>query len=286
MCEVICVDSAVNTSYQKRARVVSATAPPSTTVSWIRTNRLPVGSGEGTLVAATYNGERYWESLPPALSTAPLYQRPVGFLRQGVQTLSPTRCISAPPSGPIPLSATTRHTSLIETLTRPDPIRRVSAPTPSLFSLAASAAASLVRRTSVGDSSDVPSLISGSGSTVDSSSVPPSPATTSRTIVGDEHLELARFAQRSVQNGKFGEWTTEKKDILCAYFLVNDFPDKGQREALGRQVKLEVGGSRRSGTCGSILSAYMRPFIDAPGVQVLFPYPVGDQVCSNDVGAA
>ncbi|KAH7344472.1 hypothetical protein B0J17DRAFT_635576 [Rhizoctonia solani] len=220
--------------HQKRARVVSATAPPNIG-SWIRTNHLPVASGEGTLVAATYNGERYWESLPSALSTAPLYQRPVGFIQQA-QASFPTRCISAPPSGPILLSATTRHSSLIETLTRPDPIRRVSAPTPNLFSLAS--AASLVRRTSVGDASDAPSLISGSGSTVDSSSVPPSPATTSRTIVEDERL--ARFSQRIVQNGKFGEWTTEKKDILCAYFLFNDFPDKDLREALGRQVKLEA----------------------------------------------
>jgi hypothetical protein len=58
------------------------------------------------------------------------------------------------------------------------------------------------------------------------------------TSVGDRRL--ARFAQRDVQNGQFGEWTTEKKDVLCAYFLTNSFPNMKQREELGRQVKLEV----------------------------------------------
>ncbi|KAG8763851.1 hypothetical protein FRC11_010999 [Ceratobasidium sp. 423] len=196
-----------------------------------------VAPEEGTLVAGTYNGERYWESLPPALSTAPLYQRQVGFPQQQAQASFPTRCISAPPSGPIPLSANTKRSSLVETLTRPEPARRASAPTPTLFSLAS--AAVIARRTSVGDTSDAPSLISASGSTVDSSSAPPSPTTTTRTIDSKDE-RLARFAQRNVQNGKFGEWTAEKKDVLCAYFLTNDFPNMAQREALGKQVKLET----------------------------------------------
>ncbi|CAE6456610.1 unnamed protein product [Rhizoctonia solani] len=229
-----------NEARTKRSRMVSAT-PGALFRSrpWIRTNHLPVSPEEGTLVTATYNGKNYWESLPPALSIAPLYPRPVQLSQLQAPAPLPTRCISAPPSAPIPSSEAARRSSLVETLVRPDPIRRVSAPMPSLSSLAS--AAVLVHRTTFGDSSDSP-LTSASDSTTDSSSVPPSPVFAGRTV-GIVDQRLARFAQRVVQNGKFGEWTTEKKDVLYAYFLTNSFPNMNQREALGRQVKLEASRS-------------------------------------------
>jgi hypothetical protein len=77
-------------------------------------------------------------------------------------------------------------------------------------------------------------------------SVPPSPATTADpsssrgdTLVADSQ-QLAKFAQRTSHSGRHGEWSTEKKEILSAYYLGNSFPNIPQREALGRQVGLEV----------------------------------------------
>ncbi|KAF8760732.1 hypothetical protein RHS01_00452 [Rhizoctonia solani] len=152
---------------QKRPRVALTTHGASyTSLPWIRTNNLPVTPEEGTLIAATYTSDKCWESLPPALSTAPLYPRPINLPQCQAATSLPTRCISAPPSGPIPLSEPTRRSSLVETLVRPNPIRRDSAPTPFLPSLASATVP--VCRTAFGDSYFSSSPTSGSGSTTSS----------------------------------------------------------------------------------------------------------------------
>lgn len=81
--------------------------------------------------------------------------------------------------------------------------------------------------------------------------------------------QLIEFSKRTSHGGRHGEWSTEKKEILCAYFLGNSFPNMAQREGLGRQVGLEVSQSARLFV--SLLMKLMDVCaIDVTSVQVLF----------------
>ncbi|KAF8609366.1 hypothetical protein BDV93DRAFT_141716 [Ceratobasidium sp. AG-I] len=82
-------------------------------------------------------------------------------------------------------------------------------------------------------------------------STPASPTTSNSLSLSSDNQfiastqQLIEFAKRTSLGGRHGEWSTEKKEILCAYFLGNSFPNMRQREGLGRQVGLEVSQSAR-----------------------------------------